>query len=159
MIYIVLIIISISILICFGIIISDIKKGKYIIGTNKSILSVEAEEKYLREFSKRNIKDLKIEIEKIADMLINGDESNRYTESLRQKAKKDQNIALLKDAVTENVELIKYAGDFLKARIKYKDYNHTYSLILSMSTVTEGRVFLDNYFTFLGTDTRSKKEN
>lgn len=159
MIYIVLIIFSISALLALAVILIDANKGKYTIKEKngielKSILSAEAEEKYLKEFSENNIKDLKIQIEKVADMLISGDESNRYTENLRKRAQKDEQIIALKNAVVEKVELIKYTGDDLKARINYKDYNNKYSMILSMNTVVKGRVFLNNYFIFLGTGSK-----
>ena len=80
--------------------------------------------------------------------MIAGEESNRYTELLRRKAQKDVRVQELKDAIVENVELVKYVGDVLKARIKYKDYDYEYALILSFSTVTAGRVFLNSYFIF-----------
>ena len=47
-----------------------------------------------------------------------------------------------------NVELIKYVDNNLKARIKYKDFNNVYTLILSFNTVSKGRIFLNKYFVF-----------
>lgn len=60
----------------------------------------------------------------------------------------DERIKEINNAISEKVELIKYVNDVLKARIKYKDYENEYTLVLSFSTVTSGRVFLNNYFVF-----------
>lgn len=138
--------IIISVFILFGILINDIRRGQYKV--KESIIAKEAENKYEMLYPKNSIHDLKNEIEKIAELLIAGEESNRYTELLRQKAMADERIQEIKDAIIENVELVKYVDDVLKARIKYKDYNNEYTLILSFSTVTSGRVFLNNYFVF-----------
>ncbi|MBR1539740.1 MAG: hypothetical protein IJ629_00905 [Clostridia bacterium] len=138
--------IIIGLFILFGFLIYDIRKGRYKV--KDSILSKEAEGKYGVLYPESSIDDLKDEIEKIAELLIAGEESNRYTELLRIKAKEDERIQEIKDAITENVELVKYVNDVLKARIKYKDYENEYTLILSFSTVTGGRVFLNDYFVF-----------
>ena len=136
-----------SILIAFALVINDIGKGRYRI-TSQSILSKEAEDKYQNEFPEQSINNLKSEIEKVADILVNTEESNRYTEKLRQKAQKDERIKALQNAALQNVELMKYVDGDLKARVKYKDYDYEYTLILSMNTVTTGRVFLNKYFIF-----------
>ena len=141
-----LMVIILGLFIVFGLIIYDIKRGKYKV--NDSILMQEAETKYGILYPDKSIDDLKNEIEKVAELLIAGEESNRYTELLRRKAQKDVRVQELKDAIVENVELVKYVGDVLKARIKYKDYDYEYALILSFSTVTAGRVFLNSYFIF-----------
>ena len=130
----------------FGLLIYDMRRGKYKV--NDSILAQEAETKYGILYPDKSIEDLKNEIEKVAELLMAGEESNRYTELLRRKAQKDTRMQELKDAVVENVELIKYVGDVLKAKIRYKDYDYEYTLILSFSTVTAGRVFLNSYFIF-----------
>ena len=122
--------------------------NKSILDVKGSILTQEAEDKYGILYPENSINDLKNEIEKIADLLTAGEESNRYTEALRQKAINDERIQEVKNAVVENVELLKYVNDVLKARIKYKDYENEYTLILSFSTVTSGRVFLNKYFIF-----------
>ena len=141
-----LIFIIIGLFILFGILINDIKKGRYKV--NDSLLAQEAENKYGLLYPENSIDDLKAEIEKVAEILIAGEESNRYTEALRQKAKNDERIQEINNAVIEKVELVKYVSDVLKARIRYKDYENEYTLILSFSTVTGGRVFLNNYFVF-----------
>lgn len=143
-----LIIITFSILLTYAFIMNDIKKSKYKLTNDESILTKEAENKYQNEFPNYSIDELKKEIEIIADILIHHTKSNRYTEALRQKAKDDEKIRILKDSVVEKVEIIKYVDDVLKARVKYRDYNNEYSLILSMNTVSMGRVFLNSYYIF-----------
>jgi hypothetical protein len=143
-----LIIITLSVLITYAFIISDIKKSKYRVNNNESILSKEACLKYEHEFPEYSIEELKREIEIVADILVHHERSNRYTEALRQKAKDDEKIKTLKDSIVEDVELIKYSEGDLKARVKYKDYENEYSLILSMNTVSMGKVFLNNYYIF-----------
>ena len=137
------------ILIVFLLIIKDVNKGKYNVKeSDGSALSKEAEEKYLKQFPNYTIKDLKLEIEKIADILVDNQESNRYTEVLRQKAKNDDKIKRLKDTVIQDVDIMKYNRGILKAKVKYKDFENEYSLVLNMNTVTRGRVFLNNYYVF-----------
>ena len=142
-----LIFIIISLFVVFGLLIKDIRNGEYKV-KDISILGKEAEDKFGTLFPENSIENLKNEIQKITELLISGEESNRYTEALRRKAKKDERIQEIKDAVFENVELVKFVDDNLKARIKYKDFKNTYTLILSFNTVTSGRVFLNDYFIF-----------
>lgn len=78
--------IIIGLFILFAFLINDIRKGRYKV--NDSIISQEAENKYGILYPENSISDLKDEIEKIAELLIAGEESNRYTELLRQKARK-----------------------------------------------------------------------
>ena len=139
--------IIIGLFILFGFLIKDIKNGQYEVGKD-SILSKEAENKYGILYPDNSISELKDEIEKIAELLIAGEESNRYTEILRQKAIEDERIKEIKDTVVENVELIKYVDNNLKARIKYKDFDNVYTLILSFNIVSKGRIFLNKYFVF-----------
>ena len=145
-----MIIIVISILIAFALIIKDVRIGKYEIAgkTVESILGKEAEIKYAHEFPEHSITDLKNEIEVVADILINNEPSNRYTERLRQKAAKDERIQEIREAIQENVEIVKYIDGNLKARVRYRDLKNKYLLILSMNTVATGRVFLNDYFIF-----------
>lgn len=138
--------IIIGLFVLFGLLINDIRKGRYKV--EDSIISQEAEDKYGILFPEKSIDELKNEIEKIAELLITGEDSNRYAEILRDKAKNDIRIQEINNAVIENVELVKYVNDILKARIKYKDYDNEYTLILSLSPVTSGRLFLNDYFVF-----------
>ena len=116
-----LIIFSGSVIVAYIIIMIDIRYGKYTLSEDKSILSMKSEEKYLKEFPNYTIEALKTEIAKIADMLLKNQESNRYTEVLREKANKDEQVKVLKEAVVDKVDLIKYNDGDLKARIRYKD--------------------------------------
>ena len=138
--------IIIALFVLFGLLIRDIRNGRY--NVKNSTLTKEAENKYGILYPESSIDELKDEIEKIAELLVAGEESNRYTEALRQKSINDGRIKLIKNSVVENVELMKYVDDVLKARIKYKDYDNEYTLILSFNTVTSGRVFLTKYFIF-----------
>lgn len=144
---IILIVVAIFLIILYAIVIIDIRKGKYKTKSN-SILAQEAVDNYTNEFPNYSIQDLKIEIEKVADILVNHEASNRYTEALRQKSKNDDKMKILKKLLPNNVEIIKYVDGVLKARVKYQDDNTEYSLILSMNTVTTGKVFLNSYYIF-----------
>ena len=136
----------IGVFIMFGFIIKDIRNGQY--SVKDSLLEKEAEDKYGILYPENSIAELKDEIEKIAELLAAGEESNRYTELLRQKAINDLRMKKINDSVVENVELVKFVDNNLKARIKYKDFENEYTLILSFNTVTAGRVFLTKYFIF-----------
>ena len=138
--------IILTVFVIFGFLIRDIRNGQYEVKDNNSILA--KEDKYEGLYPENSIEELKNEIEKIAELLVAGEESNRYTELLRRKAINDTRMKKIKDSVTENVELVKYVDDNLKARIKYRDYENEYTLILSFNTVATGRVFLTKYFVF-----------
>lgn len=136
--------ISLSFIIIFSIILKDVQNLDYNV-TNESELEKEAEEKYLAEFPNYTIFSLKSEIEKIADILVDNQSSNRYTELLREKAAKDEKVKELKNAIIDDVDIVKYNKGNLKAKVKYKDYDYNYSMVLNLSTVARGRVFLNNY--------------
>lgn len=136
--------ISMSFTIILGLVLRDIKNAQYKV-KNESELKKEAEERYLSEFPDYTLYSLKSEIEKIADILIDNQPSNRYTELLREKAAKDEKVKELKNAAAQDVDIIKYNKGNLKAKLKFKDYEYNYSMILNLSTVARGRVFLNNY--------------
>ena len=139
--------ISLALIIAFGLIIRDVKNAKYNV-KDESKIGKEAEERYLEEFPDYTIFKLKSEIEKIADILVDNQKSNRYTEILREKAAKDEKVKKLKNAVMEDVDIVKYNKGNLKAKVKYKDYDYKYSMVLNLSTVSRGRVFLNNYLIY-----------
>lgn len=141
------ILISISLIVIFSIIIHDVKNNEYDV-KEKSEIGKEAEEKYLKEFPNYTIFSLKSEIEKIADILVDNQSSNRYTELLREKASKDEKVQKLKDAVMEDIDILKYNKGNLRAKIKYRDYDYNYSMVFNLSTVARGRVFLNNYLVY-----------
>ncbi len=141
------ILISISLIVIFSIIIHDVKNNEYDV-KEKSEIGKEAEEKYLKEFPNYTIFSLKSEIEKIADILVDNQSSNRYTELLREKASKDEKVQKLKNAVMEDIDILKYNKGNLRAKIKYRDYDYNYSMVFNLSTVARGRVFLNNYLVY-----------
>ncbi len=141
------ILISISLIVIFSIIIHDVKNNEYDV-KEKSEIGKEAEEKYLKEFPNYTIFSLKSEIEKIADILVDNQSSNRYTELLREKASKDEKVQKLKGAVMEDIDILKYNKGNLRAKIKYRDYDYNYSMVFNLSTVARGRVFLNNYLVY-----------
>ena len=114
------ILISISLIVIFSIIIHDVKNNEYDV-KEKSEIGKEAEEKYLKEFPNYTIFSLKSEIEKIADILVDNQSSNRYTELLREKAAKDEKVQELKNAAAQDVDIIKYYKGNLKAKVEFKE--------------------------------------
>lgn len=136
--------VSMSFTIVLALVLHDIKNVEYKV-KDESELKKEAEEKYLSEFPDYTLFSLKSEIEKIADILIDNQPSNRYTELLREKAAKDEKVQELKNAAAQDVDIIKYYKGNLKAKVEFKDYDYNYSMILNLSTVARGRVFLNNY--------------
>lgn len=136
--------VSMSFTIVLALVLHDIKNVEYKV-KDESELKKEAEEKYLSEFPDYTLFSLKSEIEKIADILIDNQPSNRYTELLREKAAKDEKVQELKNAAAQDVDIIKYNKGNLKAKVEFKDYDYNYSMILNLSTVARGRVFLNNY--------------
>ena len=91
--------------------------------------------------------DLKIEIEKISDMLLGNEESNRYTYRLQEKANSDKNLDKIRKIIPESVNLLNFKNDKLKAQVNYLEDNNEYTIIMYMSVVAKGRVFLKNYKT------------
>ena len=141
------ILISISLIVIFSIIIHDVKNNEYDV-KEKSEIGKEAEEKYLKEIPNYTNFCLESEIEKIADILVDNQSSNRYTELLREKASKDEKVQKLKGAVMEDIDILKYNKGNLRAKIKYRDYDYNYSMVFNLSTVARGRVFLNNYLVY-----------
>ena len=99
--------VSMSFTIVLALVLHDIKNVEYKV-KDESELKKEAEEKYLSEFPDYTLFSLKSEIEKIADILIDNQPSNRYTELLREKAAKDEKVQELKNAAAQDVDIIKY---------------------------------------------------
>ena len=62
--------------------------------------------------------------------------------------KNDKKMEKLRDAVLDDTQNMKYNRKQLKAKVKYKDYDCKYSIVLNMSTVARGRVFLNNYYIY-----------
>lgn len=138
-----LVIISIAFLIVFSFILYQYSSGKY------SSLGNEFEEKniksYESDYPNQNGDELKIEIEKIADRLINNQNSNRYTNQIKDKVQKDERIDPFRNQIADDVKIIRYNNNKLKAKVMYSLENEKYSLIFDMITVNRGRVFLKKY--------------
>lgn len=138
-----IIILIISIFVAFSFILNEYNAGKY--NVNNGILEENSLENYKKDYPNKDVDDLKVEIEKIADRLIDNLESNRYTDKVREKAKKDKRIKLLKNEIADDVKIINYKDKKLKAKVNYILDNNEYSLIFDMITVNRGRVFLKKY--------------
>ena len=142
-----LIVLISSVLLAGFLTINFVKSGKY----KRTFQNSEKDEQIKKEFESRypnkNIKDLKIEIEKISDMLLGNEESNRYTKKVQKKATKDNNLYAFKDLIPDSVDILELDGDELEAQVNYKDYKNEYTIIMYMNIVAKGRVFLKNYKT------------
>lgn len=138
-----LIIISIALLMSFSFILYQYSIGKY------NSLGSEFEENNIRNYEKdypnKNSEDLKIEIEKIADRLISNQESNRYTNQLKEKVQKDERINPFRNQIVDDVKILKYSNNKLKAKVEYSLKDEKYSLIFDMIIVNSGRTFLKKY--------------
>jgi hypothetical protein len=119
----------------------------YQLSTNKYNFSNEkiGIENYKHDYPEKSIDELKLEIEHVANMLLENTESSRYTERIREKANKDKKIRLIKNEFADSVEIVDYNNKFLKAKVNYYVGKYKYNLILDMKTVTKGKVFLNKY--------------
>lgn len=130
---------------CFAV--DEVNKGKYKMINNNT----ENEENLIKEFESKypnkTAKDLKIEIEKISDMLLGNEESNRYTYQIQQKASKDVTLDKIRTTVVDSVNLLDFKGNKIKAQVNYLEENSEYTIIMYMNIVAKGRVFLKNYKT------------
>lgn len=133
----------IAMLIAFTIILYEYNSGKY--NVENSLIEEKSLEDYQKDYPSKTTEELKIEIEKIADRLIDNLKSNRYTEKIRKKAEDDEEIRKLKNQIVDNVKIINYKDKKLKARVDYNLEDLEYSLIFDMITVNRGRVFLKKY--------------
>lgn len=134
---------SLTFLAILFLILQDVDNAEY--DVTKSEISEKAEKEYVKEFPNYTVKKLKQEIESIANILVDNQESNRYTEVLREKAHKDDNIKKLKNAILEDVDIVKYQKGSLKAKVNYYDRDYKYSMVFNLSPVSRGRVFLNKY--------------
>ena len=121
--------------------------GKYKRANNNHVREEELEKKFENRYTNKTAKDLKIEIEKISDMLLGNEESNRYTYRLQQKASLDKNLDKFRRSIVDSVDIIDLKENSLKAQVNYLDNNNEYTIIMYMSIVAKGRVFLKKYKT------------
>lgn len=154
--YLIIIYIILSIFVAFGIILYLLSNQKYIL-INESIVKKESEKLYKNDFPNKTIKDIEREIEIIADKLIDNQETNRYTERLREKAEKDYKIKILQKLCLENAKIVNYKNKKMKAKVKFRDFNEEYYMLMDMKVVSRGRIFLNSY-KILKNRIRIKKE-
>lgn len=138
-----IIIFIISILAVFGFILRQYNTGKY--NVNNGFFEQNSIENYEKDYPNKSIEDLKVEIEKIADRLMEDQDSNRYTNKMKEKFQNDRRIEPLRDQFIDNVKIMNYQDKKLKAKVNYIIENDEYSLIFDMITVNRGRVFLKKY--------------
>lgn len=141
------IVILTSILAAITYILCQISFGKYKMKNNNSVIRQQSIQHFEKEYPEKNINDLKIEIEKISDMLLDNQESNRYTSRIQEKAKNDSKLDAFRDLLVDNVEIIKYEKNKMKAQVNYILGNIEYTIVMEMKIVNQGRAFLKNYKT------------
>lgn len=138
-----IIIFIVSILAVFGFILHQYNTGKY--NVNNGFFEQNSIENYEKDYPNKSIEDLKVEIEKIADRLMEDQESNRYTNKMKEKFQNDRRIEPLRNQFIDDVKIMNYQDKKLKAKVNYIVENDEYSLIFDMITVNRGRVFLKKY--------------
>ena len=100
---------------------------------------------YRKDYPEKRIRDLKSDIEEVANRLVENEECNRYTENLRKKASKDKDIKRLSNEFVDDVKILKYKDKKLRAKVDYLLDDKKYSLLFDMDTVSKGKVFLRKY--------------
>lgn len=121
--------------------------GKYKRTNNNNEKENELIKRFENEYPNKTAKDLKIEIEKISDMLLGNEESNRYTYRLQEKASNDRKLERIRKIIPDNVSLLTLKDHKLKAQVNYLNENKEYTIIMYMDVVAKGRVFLKKYKT------------
>ncbi len=142
----ILIIISLSILLALLFVVYEAKQGKYKLVLNgENVIPKAKLEELKKDFPEKDINALKIEIEKISDMLLDNQESNRYTYKIQEKAKNDYKLQEFRNELPDSVEIIDYDSGKLTAQVSYISGKIEYILIMYMDIVKKGRVFLKKY--------------
>ena len=138
-----IIIFIISVFSIFGFILHQYNTGKY--NVNNGFFEKNSIENYKKDYPNKSIEDLKVEIEKIADRLMEDQDSNRYTNKMKEKFQNDRRIEPLRNQFIDDVKIMNYQDKKLRAKVNYIVENDEYSLIFDMITVNRGRVFLKKY--------------
>ena len=111
----------------------------------------EIDNKIIKEFEEKypykTVKDLTIEIEKISDMLLGNEESNRYTYWLQEKATSDKKLDKIRNLLPSSINFLDYKNNKLKVQLNFLNQNKEYTLIMYLDIVARGRVFLKKYRT------------
>ncbi len=140
----ILVITTLMIFMAFAIL-AEFNQGTYNSTKKMGYYEKEGLKNYQKDYPNKKIKDLKLEIEEIANRLVDNQSSNRYTERLREKAYYDKDIQKLNDEFVDKVRIVKYNDKKLRAKIDYIIEDKKYSLLFDMVTVSTGRVFLKKY--------------
>ena len=142
--YQIIIVVATSIIISFLFILYLLENQKYKMN-KKSIVEEEAEKLYINDYKLQNISDLERQIRIVTKRFINFKDCNRYTLRLVNKAKKDKKINKIKNLLLEEIKILKYRNNKLKTKVKFKNTDSEYFLLMKMKTVFNGRIFLKSY--------------
>ena len=80
-------------------------------------------------------------------MLLDNEESNRYTYRIQKKAEEDKKLDNIRKDFPNSVNLLYLKNNELKAQVNYLEDNKEYTIIMYMDIVAKGRVFLKKYKT------------
>ena len=142
--YQIIIVVATSIIISFLFILYLLENQRYKMN-KKSIVEEEAEKLYINDYKLQNISDLERQIRIVTKRFINFKDCNRYTLRLVNKAKKDKKIDKIKNLLLEEIKILKYRNNKLKTKVKFKNTDSEYFLLMKMKTVFNGRIFLKSY--------------
>ena len=142
--YQIIIVVVTSIIISFLFILYLLENQRYKMN-KKSIVEEEAEKLYINDYKLQNISDLERQIRIVTKRFINFKDCNRYTLRLVNKAKKDKKIDKIKNLLLEEIKILKYRNNKLKTKVKFKNTDSEYFLLMKMKTVFNGRIFLKSY--------------
>jgi hypothetical protein len=142
------VVIPMSILMALGFVLYQTNIGKYKLKFNgKNNNEEENFNNFHKDFPDKDMQSLKIEIEKISDMLLDNQESNRYTYKIQEKAKNDYKLDEFRNEIPDSVDILNYKDGKLKAQVNYLTDGKECTLIMYMNIVKKGRIFLNNYKT------------
>ena len=142
--YQIIIVVVTSIIISFLFILYLLENQRYKMN-KKSIVEEEAEKLYINDYKLQNISDLERQIRIVTKRFINFKDCNRYTLRLVNKAKKDKKIDKIKNLLLEEIKILKYRNNKLKTKVKFKNTDSEYFLLMKMKRVFNGRIFLKSY--------------
>ena len=80
-------------------------------------------------------------------MLLDNEDSNRYTYRVQKKAEEDKKLDNIRKDFPNSVNLLYLKNNELKAQVNYLEDNKEYTIIMYMDIVAKGRVFLKKYKT------------
>ena len=140
-----IVVMSILLLVMGFAILAEFNQGTYDSTRRVSYFEREGLKNYQKDYPNKKIKDLKNEIEEVANRFVDNQSSNRYTENLRERANQDELIKKLHNEFVDDVKIVKYKDKKLRAKVDYVLEDKKYSLLFDMITVSTGRVFLKKY--------------